>query len=86
MAREYFVNRAFEDDLNARGIPYRCMWEEKIRNVGMLTCFLVQQKIVMHLSYKGGMGWDVFLPAQSNLRAETIDEVIAKTKVEGVPA
>ena len=39
------------------------MWEQPVRNVGRLTCYIVGEGVALVMEYKDSSGWDLFVPA-----------------------
>lgn len=76
------IDSTFEKELSKRNIPWRCMWEQKVPNIGYITAYLVQERVILHQTYERGHGWQVYLPVESMEIDKTVEEVIAKTKVD----
>lgn len=59
----------------------RCLWVQKIRNVGKLTAYATQSGIVVFLDFEGGIGWTMLTEYSSNSISEHAG--VLKAMIEG---
>lgn len=76
-----YPNHVAEDELRKRGIMVQCLWELKgppNTFVEWITCYLVDNTVMLVETYKDGSGWNAFTPSDKNEIATTIDDIVAR--------
>lgn len=77
-----YPDNTLETELRLRNIPVHALWEQKgpkDTNIAWIVMYLVQNHLVLHLTYTNGDGWDAFTGPKANDVSKTVEDVIART-------
>lgn len=73
--------------LETRFPQARCLWEQKVPNVGTITAYFVGKTIVLIQEYYDSNGWNAFVPATDDGRIDvTLDAIAIRAGIETAAA